>query len=117
MRLGARMAKTSSYIDESASTSRKMLRMSTSASQSALEKRRNGRDWLTRTLNRAFALERIDRSGSPLQKAVFTRYFAYTRVAVCGIVASIDVCRSWIFSLAVTPIDRTARAIVMSDEG
>ena len=33
-------------------------------------------------------------SGSPLQKAVLTRYFAYTRVAVCGIVASIDVCRS-----------------------
>ena len=57
-----------------------MLRTSTSASQSALEKRRNGSDWFTRTLNRAFALGAQTASGSPLQKAVLTRYFAYTRV-------------------------------------
>src|SRR5919106_1620242 len=110
------MANASSYIEESASASRNMFRMSTSASHSALEKRKNGSDWLTRTLNRAFALERIDRSGSPLQNAVFTRYFAYTRVDVCGIVAAIDVCRSWTRSPAVPGIARTARASDMSDD-
>src|ERR687895_470145 len=67
-------------------------------------------------LNRALALERIEMSGSPLQNAVFTRYFATTRVAVCGIVAAIEVCRSWIRSLAAAGMDRTARAIDMSDD-
>ena len=45
-----------------------MLRMSMRASHSAFEKRRNGSDWLTRTLKRPLGLEPIARSGSPLQK-------------------------------------------------
>src|ERR1041385_6233 len=75
-----------------------MFLTSTIASQSALEKRRNGSDWLTRTLKRALALGAAMWSASTPQNAELIRYLAPIFVDVCGIVASTELRMSCTFS-------------------